>query len=55
MASAEYRHRTVSMLEKHGGSILLVVSMEEYEQLSAQPGYADKGETETKRTSRGGE
>lgn len=36
------------LIEKHGGGVVTVVSVEEYERLSVQSGSADKGETGTK-------
>ncbi|VTZ25778.1 Antitoxin [Methylocella tundrae] len=43
------------LIEKHGRGVVVVVSVEEYERLSVQPGRADKRETGTKGASKGGE
>lgn len=43
------------LIEKHGRGVVVVVSVEEYERLSVQFGRADKGETGTKRASKGGQ
>jgi prevent-host-death family protein len=43
------------LIEKHGRGVAVVVSVEEYERLSVQSGRADKGETGTKRASKGGQ
>jgi hypothetical protein len=43
------------LIEKHGRGVVVVVSVEEYERLSAQSGRADKGETGTKGASKSGQ
>jgi prevent-host-death family protein len=43
------------LIQKHGRSVMVVVSAEEYERLSVQSGRADKRETRTKGASNGGQ
>ena len=43
------------LIEKHGRGVVVVVSVEEYERLSAQSGRMDKGETGAKGASKGGQ
>jgi hypothetical protein len=51
------RHRTcgAGADRKHGRGVVVVVSVEEYERLSAQSERADKGKTGTKGASKGGQ
>lgn len=43
------------LIEKHGRGVVVVVSVEEFERLSVQPGRSGEGETGTTGASKGGE
>ncbi len=43
------------LIEKHGRGVVVVVSVEEYERLSAQSGRADNGGNGTKGASKSGQ